>query len=43
MQKPNKRKVIFSRGSRGEEPEIPKGQAQGEIACCGIVAGMETC
>ena len=22
-----------SKGSRGEEPEIPKGQAQGEIAC----------
>ena len=23
----------FSKGSRGEETEIPKGKAQGEIAC----------
>ena len=26
-----------SKGSRGEELEIQKGQAQGEIACSGII------
>ena len=35
-------KGSFSKGSRGEELEIPKEQAQGEISCLCIVVGMKT-
>ena len=34
-------KMRCSKGSRGEEQEIPKGQAQGEIACSGILDKYE--
>ena len=41
--KSKRSKGSCSRGSRGEEPRIPKGQVQGEISCWGIAVGMRTC